>query len=391
MKAKKNFICRQNLIRPQLIAGILLSLISTSSFANSNDLSNVNKEISRQQGQINASKAKLDQLQAALRQQEQAINNIVKRTRETQNRLDNSKRSINELNRQSDALKKQKANQIEQLKALLNSHYRQGKYSDVSNLFNGKDAQQTDRMTVYLKYLSDARTKAIHKLSETDQALKQKQQQLEQQAKQWSALLTELNSDKQKLEGEQRAQQITANAIRRQINNDTAQLSELNENKRRLEIAIQQAEKQAEEARRLAAQKNQPIGKGLNQYKGKLIWPTKGKILQRYGSPQSGQLRWNGMVIAAKEGSEVKATHGGTIVLSSWLRGYGLMIVIDHGQGDMSFYGYNQALLRNVGDTVAAGEAIALVGNSGGQSTASLYFEIRRKGTPTNPQPWLAP
>ena len=115
----------------------------------------------------------------------------------------------------------------------------------------------------------------------------------------------------------------------------------------------------------------------------------KGSVLHNYGTKQRGELRWKGMVIAKDSGSKVNAVYPGKVIFADWLRGYGLMLAIDHGKGDMTFYGYNQTLLKKVGDTVQANEAIALVGDSGGKSRSGLYFEIRRKGTPTNPRTWL--
>lgn len=95
------------------------------------------------------------------------------------------------------------------------------------------------------------------------------------------------------------------------------------------------------------------------------------------------------MVIAAPEGSEVRAIADGKVLLADWLQGYGLVMVVEHGKGDMSLYGYNQTVLFQPGDNVKAGQPIALVGDSGGQGSASLYFEIRRQGQAVNPRPWL--
>ncbi len=109
----------------------------------------------------------------------------------------------------------------------------------------------------------------------------------------------------------------------------------------------------------------------------------------RYGEQLQGELRWKGMVIGASEGTEVKAIADGRVILADWLQGYGLVVVVEHGKGDMSLYGYNQSALVSVGSQVRAGQPIALVGSSGGQGRPSLYFEIRRQGQAVNPQPWL--
>jgi len=127
----------------------------------------------------------------------------------------------------------------------------------------------------------------------------------------------------------------------------------------------------------------------FHKLKGKLHWPTKGKISKRFGSSRSGSnLRWQGVTLTAKEGSEVNAIHHGRVVFADWFRGSGLLIIIDHGDGYMSLYGHNQSLLIEPGDWVTVGEQIATVGNSGGKKHAGLYFEIRHKGQPTDPRHW---
>ncbi|CAK8738051.1 Murein hydrolase activator EnvC [Sodalis praecaptivus] len=128
---------------------------------------------------------------------------------------------------------------------------------------------------------------------------------------------------------------------------------------------------------------------GLGRPARQDLWPVRGRTLHSFGEPQQGELRYKGLVITAPEGSEVKAIAAGRVLMVDWLQGYGLMVVIEHGKGDMSLYGYNQSALVNVGDQVKAGQPIALVGASGGQGTPSLYFEIRRQGQAVNPIPWL--
>ena len=114
--------------------------------------------------------------------------------------------------------------------------------------------------------------------------------------------------------------------------------------------------------------------------RGQAFWPVRGPTLHRYGEQLQGtELRWKGMVIGASEGTEVKAIADGRVILADWLQGYGLVVVVEHGKGDMSLYGYNQSALVSVGSQVRAGQPIALVGSSGGQGRPSLYFEIRRR------------
>ena len=125
--------------------------------------------------------------------------------------------------------------------------------------------------------------------------------------------------------------------------------------------------------------------------RGKLPWPAKGQIANRYNSAKGvGELKWRGILIAAPQGNNVRAIHYGQIVFADWLQGFGLITIIDHGGGYMSLYGHNQSLLKETGDWVVPGEVIATVGDSGGQSRNGLYFEVRDNGKPVNPQAWIA-
>lgn len=408
---KKTLFPSHHLPAKRLITSVILCLISSQAYSSFNEqITEVQTEITRQEQEIKNKNKKLDTLQAQLKTQEKSINVLSRKIRNIYSNLSILKDEISALKKENNALQQQKNEQMVFLENLMLSQYRQGKHASLSAILGADSNANYDRMTIYVERLSKERTEMINKLTKIDQTLKEKHQRLQQQTERQKSLLNELKQDKAQLETKQKSRQQTSRAIQKQIRTGRTYLSELQDNKNRLQQELKQAQEQAkiaaaqEKARLEAlaqeqaqeeAQKQQIAQhktvrmNGLRPYRGKLQWPVKGEILHSYGSQQTGQLRWNGIVISAKEGTEVKATHDGTVVLSNWLRGYGLMVVIDHGKGDMSFYGYNQVLLRNVGDRVKAGEPIALVGNSGGQASSGLYFEIRRKGNATNPKPWL--
>lgn len=124
--------------------------------------------------------------------------------------------------------------------------------------------------------------------------------------------------------------------------------------------------------------------------KGKLSWPVEGRISADFGElREGGPLKWNGVVLEADAGTFVRAIYHGRVAFADWLPGLGLLLIIDHGGGFMSLYGHNEALLREPGAWVKPGEVIARVGDTGGQSAASLYFEIRQDGEPLNPHDWV--
>ena len=132
------------------------------------------------------------------------------------------------------------------------------------------------------------------------------------------------------------------------------------------------------------------VGGPFAQARGKLPWPVNGRLIARYGTPRGGDARttWDGVLIDAAAGSQVRAIHGGRVVFADWLRGAGLLVILDHGNGYLSLYGHNQSLLKDAGDVVKPGEAIATVGNSGGQEDAALYFAIRQQGRAIDPAQW---
>ena len=126
--------------------------------------------------------------------------------------------------------------------------------------------------------------------------------------------------------------------------------------------------------------------------RGKLLMPTKGKIIARFGQKREGaaaDLAWRGLLISAKMGQDVVATAGGTVVFADWMRGFGNLLILDHGSNYLSVYANNESLFKSVGDSVKQGDTIASVGQSGGEDSPGLYFELRYKGKPFDPARWL--
>lgn len=367
-----------------LCTGALLCLAfaQPAAAADQQQLDGVKQEITRQQSQLGSKQKQVVTLQKSLKEQELNIAATAKKIHQAENQLAQLNNAITTLQQQQQQLRQRQLGQQELLKELLNTHYRQGKNSQLASLLSGEDSTELDRMSVYAERLSKARADALDNLAATNTELQLKNHQLSQQQQQQKTLLAQLQAEKRKLETEQQQRKKTVRRIKSQISSDNQYLDELKANEKRLIQEIAKAKAAAEAARRI------PMD-GLAKHKGKLPWPVKGSVLHHYGTPQQGELRWKGMVISKPVGSQVKAVYPGKVVFADWLRGYGLMLVIDHGKGDMSFYGYNQTLLKKVGDTVQASEAIALVGDSGGQENSALYFEIRRKGSPTNPTGWL--
>lgn len=356
----------------------VLGCITTSSaFASSQqELKGVSTEISRQKNNLTQQSNKLDKLQKELKKQELNISSLEKEIKQTKRKLATANANIKSLESKISALELQKSQQSYKLKQLLHTYYVTQHSQSADNLL--KDNSDEDRISQYFQHLAQARSDVIAQLESTSQQLKEHQEKLNQEKQQIESLLKDQTNKRDNLQQVQNKRQTTVKRIRSDISSDKVYLTELQRNESRLKAEIAKAVK-----------RNTVSMDGIAKQRHKLPWPLKGKILHRFGSHQTGQISWKGIVIDANYGQAVKAVYSGRVVFSEYLRGYGLVILLDHGKGDMTLYGFNQSLLKKEGDKVLAGETIALAGDTGGQSQPSLYFEVRRNSRAENPLNWL--
>ncbi|WP_241901358.1 peptidoglycan DD-metalloendopeptidase family protein [Vibrio sp. 10N.286.49.B3] len=352
-----------------------MALVPTQA-ATDKDLKDVKSHISRQKQSLSKQQKALDKLQDQLKKQELAIADVEKKIHTTRSQLKTSKGNMSQIEGNIAQLEQQKASQATHLEQLLQTYYITQRAKSTTNLLH--TGVEEDRISQYFQHLAKSRAKAIDALSKTQEQLSGQETQRTLEQAQISQLLASQTAERDTLRKAQSQRQGTLAKLRGGIASDQANLAELQRNEARLVAEIAKA-----------AKRNAVLMDGLAKRRGKLPWPIKGKVLHRYGTPQSGQIDWKGMVIKANYGQEVKAVYSGTVVFAEYLRGYGLLVLLDHGKGDMTLYGYNQALTKQEGDKVLAGETIALAGDTGGQSQASLYFEIRRNSREQNPLSWL--
>ncbi|MCJ8299556.1 MAG: peptidoglycan DD-metalloendopeptidase family protein, partial [Pseudomonadales bacterium] len=207
----------------------------------------------------------------------------------------------------------------------------------------------------------------------------------------------QLLKQKSKLEQQQRQLQSSTDKRRLalakidlQISRNRTKIKKLAADKKRLEKVISGIEKILAKAVvkvqvKAKVQDNRPF----KVLKGKLPWPVKGKVIRKFASVEN-KIAYDGVLISAVAGRSVQAVHSGMVVFADWLRSYGMLMIIDHGDGYMTLYGHNQQLLKSVGDSVSNLEPIAMTGNSGGNLNSGLYFAIRHNGQTTNPRTWFA-
>lgn len=397
-----------------LCAGVLLHPLPAHA-DDKQQLESIQQDIAAKERAVRQQQQQRAGLLEQLKTQEQAIAVASKKLHETQVVLADLNQQISEMNASIAKLEKQKAQQEQNLAAQLDAAFRQGQHSGLQVVLNGDEGQRSERLQAYFGYLNQARQETIAQLKQTRADVAQQKSQLEAKQSEQQTLLYEQKAQQAKLEQARSQRQKTLNGLESSIQAGQQQLTEMRQNESRLRDRIARAEsaararaeKESREADKIRNREQEASRQGttykptpserelmartggLGAPRGQAFWPARGPLLHRYGEQLQGELRWKGIVIGAGEGTEVKAIADGRVILADWLQGYGLVVVVDHGKGDMSLYGYNQSALVSVGTQVRAGQPIALVGSSGGQGRPSLYFEIRRQGQAVNPQPWL--
>ncbi|NNJ18018.1 murein hydrolase activator EnvC [Pseudomonas putida CSV86] len=378
-------------------------------------------------------------VQKDLRSTETDIGKLEKQVEELQKELKKTEGELERLDTEKKTLQSARTEQQRLIAIQARSAYQNnGREEYLKLLLNQQNPEKFARTLTYYDYLSKARLEQLRSFNETlrqlanvekDIAQQQAQllvqqgtldaqrQDLEKTRAERQEILARLNSNlktnDQKLAAREQ-EQAELGKVLKTIEETLARQAREAEEARQRALAEQEAEKKRQREAALAARESsrntqddepkRPLrtpgplvssdgavyGGAFSAARGKLPWPVNGRLLARFGESRGDDARakWDGVMISASAGSQVHAVHGGRVVFADWLRGAGLLVILDHGNGYLSLYGHNQTLLKGAGDIVKAGEAISTVGNSGGQSTPALYFAIRQQGQPTDPTQW---
>jgi len=332
----------------------------------------------------------LSQTEAALREQQQALAALQARR---------------------DGLQARLARQRQALAELLRAAYRIGGNAPLKLLLSQDTVADANRLLAYHRYVQRERARQIQALTQDLASLQQVEQQIEERRLALEQVRQQQQQQSRSLDAERRKRAATVAELdgryqdraerEKTLGQDTKALEQLLANLRA--AARAEAERRAAAARRAAAEAAAEARSGSRGSKtppkvvasapapkvGGLGWPVSGNLLARYGGRLPDGRTSSGVLIGAPNGTPVTAVADGTVVFSDWMTGYGMILIIDHGNGYMSLYAHNDTLLRDAGATVRRGEAVAKVGNSGGQGTSALYFELRRNGQPVDPGSWL--
>jgi len=350
-------------------------------------LERVRASIAKLKAELEATKNNRDELMQSLEKSEKNIGELSKKATQLKQELGEQQEELEELRDERSHLQKNKSQQQKQVAQHINAAYRLGQQSSLRLLLNQQDPSSVSRNLKYYDYLIRARADKISSFTSTIQRINTIEPEIAYQTEKLEQKHRQLSERKTQLEHAHTERKATLSQLNQSISTRDQELKSLFRDRSRLEQLLDQVAEWLDEIKI-----PETATGSFASNKGKLPWPTEGRVIKRFGASRvANKLRWQGLLIGSDTGSPVMAVHHGRIVFSDYLRGHGLLIIIDHGGGYMSLYAHNQALYKELGEWVDRGETIASVGNSGGQQQSALYFELRYRGKPTNPSSWFRP
>jgi septal ring factor EnvC (AmiA/AmiB activator) len=348
-------------------------------------LEQLQQRISKIQSSLQSARQKRQGLLRELESTERKIGKLAAGLRQIKGKMRGQLKRLEALRRERQESQRLLAIQRQALRRQVRSAYAIGRQEQIKMLLNQQDPTKVSRLLVYYDYLNRSRVQQLEEIEQNLQRLRRVEQNIAVEDRRLFELRQQKELEKRRLELADTGRREVVTALNADIQNKGGELQTLQQDAEQLVKLLTQLRKQAAAAL-------EPINrKPFHASKGKMAWPATGRMAVRFGVRKKSGLKWDGVMIAAPEGEEVRAVHHGRVVFADWLRGFGLMLIIDHGGGYMTLYGHNQALLKENGEWVEANEAVATVGRSGGRASTGVYFEVRRKGRPVNPGIWCRP
>lgn len=319
-----------------------------------------------------------------LRERETRIAAVAKDVRTLDEKLVVQESALAELNTRRVELERRLAAQRDSLAALLRSAYAIGRHEELKLLLQQDETAAASRVLAYHRYFQRARIGRIQELIADLADLARVQTEIETQTAAVNATKAERLAEAQTLDGERAERQTLVARLDVELKDQAARLAALGKDEATLvELLEKLRDVFADIPKKLDG------AEPFADRRGRMTWPLSGKLSVGFGALDDSGRPISGVVVAAANGTEVRSISHGRVAYADWLKGYGLLVILDHGDGYMSLYGYNETLLRDVGDWVDAGDPIATAGASGGRKEPGLYFELRLKGKPLDPKNWL--
>jgi murein hydrolase activator len=347
---------------------------------------------------LNTSRGERDSLKDELRDTERDIGGLLQNLKQLDAGLRSATTQLDRLQKEDGEQRHQIETQLSHLENEMRAAYILGQQENLKLLLNQKNPADVSRALTYHRYLQAARAARIQSARAALGRLLVLQEQMRTHRAELSALRAEELKKKQTLEASRRKRSQLLAQVNQRVQNQSQERDRLQQDEQRLVRLLKELQSAKLNALRAPPRNREnsaseepfpSLGGRFTQNKGKLPLPVKGAITARYGAPRNtGDLKWRGIFLAAPEGRNVVSVFRGRVAYADWLRGFGLLLVLEHGDGYMTLYGHNQSLYKEAGDWVEAGQTIASIGSTGGPPEPGLYFEIRHDGEPRNPLDW---
>ena len=379
-----------NRLEPVLLL-CLLAAIPLGAAAQNDDLSKIKEQ------ELEQVRERISTLKTSMDDRAKARDRVTAQLQEAEVLIAEKRTRLKELERERDQSAKQKAKLDKELAARnaeldeetaelaeqVRAAYMSGSQERIKLLLNQRDPATLGRLLAYYGYLNEYRAENIGAVTERIRETAQLRSQVAAEEARIAELARSRYAELTELNVAQERRQALLVSLREKLADEGREIERLAAQERDLSRLI---------AELTTILSDYPISSEdpFLEHKGRLTWPVAGALIHDFGQPRiSDQLHWNGVVLAAPRGREVRSVYHGRVVFADWLAGLGLLVVVDHGDGYMTLYGYNETVLKNAGDWVAPGDVIATVGDSGGQAQSALYFEVREGTRPVNPRLWV--
>jgi septal ring factor EnvC (AmiA/AmiB activator) len=336
------------------------------------------------QEKLNETRGRRDDVREEVRGLERRIGLQMNNLRKTDAQLRANEKKLADLSARVARERGNLGAQRQQLARQIYTAYLMGRQEYPKMLLNQENPARVSRVTTYYDYLNRARTERIAHIRTTLARTETLEQQIRARRGELENLRASQREQKTALETSRARRGELLASLNREVRGQSQQMERLRADEKRLEQLIEELKTVMPEPP-LAPRAGTPFAK----LRGRLPLPTRGPIIARYGGSKNlGNLKWRGLLIGGREGQNVISVFRGRVVFADWLRGFGLLLILDHGDGYMTLYGHNQSLHKGVGEWVEAGEIVASLGNTGDMPQPAVYFEIRQNGQPRDPLIW---
>jgi septal ring factor EnvC (AmiA/AmiB activator) len=366
---------------------ICFCLLSADVFAASKDdnekaLATIEASIKKVKQEVAALSKQRSKLSSEVEKNEQAIGDLQRQSSELTEKMAAERESQTALQQQAAKLEEQRRGLQLELSRYLRGAWMNGDEEYLKLLLSQQAPAETARVAQYYRYFSSARTRRIDEFNQLLAQLSQTQTELVGSTERLQQQQSDLETQKTTLADKQSERQKLLASLDSDLSGQNAQLNNLEQQRVESQLLI-------EELRQAAVRIKAAPDTPFTSKKGRMRWPVAGRMSHSFGSRyELGDLKYEGVLLDAKAGTDVTAVHAGRVVFSDWFGNSGQLLIIDHGDGYMSLYAHNQKLYKSAGTWVNEGDVIAAVGNTGGQSANGLYFEIRHDGKAENPANW---